>query len=200
MKAVQWIFNGVMILALAYLFFTKDQPEEPKQEEPKSITENVGDTESYVIRYINSDTLYKEYKLVQDRFNDLEKKQQQYSNNLDYKVNAFKKEVEEFQQAAASMSQFEGQMKQKELMQKEQELAQLQQDLSSKLLDMEQQMLMELRGKVIKKLEEFKLEGVDLILDHSGTSSLLVANDSLDITQEVLEYLNTEYINSKTQD
>lgn len=204
MKALQWVINIVLIMAVLYLAFnTNDQ--DLKIEDSKPIatiddTNDEGGSESYVIRFINSDSLYKKYDMVKDRFDQLELQQQQYSSSLELKIQRFQQEVQDFQQNASSMSQFEGQMKQKELLQKEQELSELQQELSSKLLDMEQNMQRELRAKVIEKLEEFKLEGVDLILDYSATSSLLVANDSLDISEQVIKYLNTEYKEDQIQE
>lgn len=202
MKALQWSINIVLIGAVAYLLVKQSEQNCNTKNDQESVTtsvqQNISQNESYVIRFINSDSLYKNYQLVKDRFDNLEKRQQQYSSNLDAKIQRFQQEVQAFQEKASSMSQFEGQMKQKELLQKEQELAELQQELSSKLLDMEQNMQKELRAKVIKKLEEFKLEGVDLIMDYSATSSLLVANDSLDITREVTDFLNEEYLENKT--
>lgn len=197
MKAIQWVINIILILGILYVFVISNDKDEVETQMSNAVTlekQNTGSAqESYVIRFINSDSLYKHYEMVKDRFDDLENRQLQYSSNLDAKIQSFQQEVQNFQQNASGMSQFEGQMKQKELLQKEQELAELQQELSSKLLSMEQSMQKELRAKVIEKLEEFKLEGVDLILDYSATSSLLVVNDSLDITKEVTEFLNNEY-------
>lgn len=197
MKTVQWIINVILIIAVILLSFKLYQGVEKTEgnieNSPAVAVAKDNNTESYVIRYINSDSLYKNYQMVKDRFDELEKQQQQYSLNLESKIQRFQEEVQDFQNNASGMGQFEGQMKQKELLRKEQELAELQQQLSAKLLGMEQEMQRELRAKVIEKLEEFKLEGVDLILDYSATSSLLVVNDSLDITDEVIEFLNKEY-------
>ena len=105
----------------------------------------------------------------------------------------------EFQQNAPTMSQFEGQEKQKQLLAKEQELTRLQEDLSVKLMEMEDKMKRDLRKSILSYLKRYRNEKVDVILDFSTSSSVLMIDDSLNLTQEVLKGLNEEYNQKNTK-
>lgn len=198
MKSVQWILNIAFVLLISYLLITQNKTETADNSIAQTEQDSVKqDNPAFHIRYINSDTLYKKYDLVNQMRKDLESRQKQFSNSLESKVRKFESEVQNFQQSAQGMSQFEGQQKQKELLEKEQELGRMQQDLSDQLLGMENEMHKKIRDKIFSHLSKYKEEGIDLILDYSASSSLLMASDSLNITQEVLNTLNQEYAKEK---
>ena len=82
-----------------------------------------------------------------------------------------------------------------ELMEKEQKLTQLQQEMSSQLMEMEDQMKLTLRDSILSYLKNHHGENADIILDYSSNSSVLMVQDSLDLTNIVLKGLNDEYLN-----
>ena len=151
------------------------------------------------VRYVNSDTIWGNYLFVDEMRDNLSKKQEEYRNDLERRLRAFEKEVMEFQQNAPTMSQFEGQEKQKQLLAKEQELTRLQEDLSVKLMEMEDKMKRDLRKSILSYLKRYRNEKVDVILDFSTSSSVLMIDDSLNLTQEVLKGLNEEYNQKNTK-
>ncbi len=204
MKKLQLILNLVFALLIAFLLYqngvegNETAPEETDQSLVQ--TAEIDSTSALRVHYINSDSIYKRYDLVNDLRNDLEQRQAQFRANLEARARKFEEEVKSFQQKASGMSQFEGQQMQKELLEKEQELGQMQQDLSDQLMQMEGEMHQVIRGKIFDELESFKERGVDLILDYSSNSSLLMAGDSLDLTAEVLLALNKAYELGKTEE
>lgn len=202
MKNIQWGINILFAILLGYLILGNKTIENTEvaannengiAEEAAHISEKMG----IEIRYINSDSIYAEYEMVNDLRSNLEGRQKQYSSSLEGRLKAFEQEVVAFQKSAPTMGQFEGQQKQQELLAKEQELGQTQQDLSAKLLEMETKMQKDIRENVLSYLERFKGEGIDLVLDFSNSSSLLMAHDTLDITSEVIDSLNAKYSASK---
>lgn len=195
-KNIQIVLNIVFALAIAFLIY-QQQSADKTQEGVDTAINNVADSlstpKSIQLRYVNSDSIWSKYKYVDELRNNLKKKQAEYQSNLEQKFKAFEKEVGDFRQAAATMSQAEGEQKQKDLMAKEQRLTELQQDLSSQLMDMEDQMKLTLRDSILSYLKNHHGNNADVILDYSTSSSVLMVDDSLNLTSSVLKGLNDEY-------
>lgn len=194
-KNIQIALNVVFALGIGYLLFTQSQQGESAKDIEEVVEEQMTEEvdEPLQVRYVNSDTIWSNYLFVDEMRENLSKKQEEYRNDLERRLRAFEKEVVEFQQNAPSMSQFEGQEKQKQLLAKEQELSRLQEDLSVKLMEMEDKMKRDLRKSILSYLKRYRNEKVDVILDFSTSSSVLMIDDSLNLTQEVLIGLNEEY-------
>lgn len=194
-KNIQIALNVVFALGIGYLLFTQSQQGESAKDIEEVVEEQMTEEvdEPLQVRYVNSDTIWGNYLFVDEMRDNLSKKQEEYRNDLERRLRAFEKEVMEFQQNAPTMSQFEGQEKQKQLLAKEQELTRLQEDLSVKLMEMEDKMKRDLRKSILSYLKRYRNEKVDVILDFSTSSSVLMIDDSLNLTQEVLIGLNEEY-------
>lgn len=200
-KNIQIALNIVFALGIGYLLFTQSQQGESAKDIEEAVEEQMTEEvdEPLQVRYVNSDTIWNNYLFVDEMRDNLSKKQEEYRNDLERRLRAFEKEVMEFQQNAPTMSQFEGQEKQKQLLAKEQELTRLQEDLSVKLMEMEDKMKRDLRKSILSYLKRYRNEKVDVILDFSTSSSVLMIDDSLNLTQEVLKGLNEEYNQKNTK-
>jgi|GEM_PF-1912898 len=200
-KNIQIALNVVFALGIGYLLFTQSQQGESAKDIEEAVEEQMTEEvdEPLQVRYVNSDTIWSNYLFVDEMRDNLSKKQEEYRSDLERRLRAFEKEVMEFQQNAPSMSQFEGQEKQKQLLAKEQELTRLQEDLSVKLMEMEDKMKRDLRKSILSYLKRYRNEKVDVILDFSTSSSVLMIDDSLNLTQEVLKGLNEEYNQKNTK-
>ena len=194
-KNIQIALNVIFALGIAYLLFAQNQEGESEKDIEEVVEEQMTEEvdETLQVRYVNSDTIWSNYLFVDEMRDNLSKKQEEYRNDLERRLRAFEKEVMDFQQNASTMSQFEGQEKQKQLLAKEQELSRLQEDLSVKLMEMEDKMKRDLRKSILSYLKRYRNEKVDVILDFSTSSSVLMIDDSLNLTQEVLIGLNEEY-------
>lgn len=194
-KNLQIALNVVFALAIAYLFFAQNQEKSSEDKLEENLEEQIAEEvdEPLELRYVNSDSIWSKYDFVSEMRDNLAQKQQEYRSDLERRLTVFEKEVMAFQQNAQTMSQFEGQEKQKELIAKEQELSRLQEDLSVKLMEMEDKMKRDLRKNILTYLKRYRNEKVDVILDFSTNSSVLMIDDSLNLTQEVLNGLNEEY-------
>lgn len=194
-KNLQIALNVIFAVAIAYLFFAQNEEKGSEDKLDESPEEQIAAEvdEPLQLRYVNSDSIWSKYDFVDEMRENLAQKQKEYQSDLERRVKTFEKEVMDFQQNAQTMSQFEGQEKQKELIAKEQELSRLQEDLSVKLMEMEDKMKRNLRKNILTYLKRYRNEKVDVILDFSTNSSVLMIDDSLNLTQEVLNGLNEEY-------
>ena len=153
------------------------------------------------IYYVNTDTIWDNYKYVIEALEKMEAKKRQYENQIQSRLQTFEREVTEFRANASMMSEVEAQIKQRDLMRKEQELAKMSEELEIRFINEEKEWNDKLRGKIIGHIEDATSDrSYDYILGYSMQSNIIVANDSLDLTQEILNGLNADYEKSKTQE
>lgn len=196
MRGAQLAINILLFILVGLLFYFQFSNRSEMKEEVKESVISKSSAEQSVgnaleIRYVNTDSVWAKYAYVKELNALLSKKQKQFESDLDRKLNEFQNDVEKFREKAATMSMEEGQKKQEELMQKEQNLQKLQEEYSHRLIEEEDKMKKELRTKISSFLAGFKANDVELIIDNSSGSSVLFYADSLDITSEVIEGLNS---------
>ncbi|QHL89319.1 OmpH family outer membrane protein [Nibribacter ruber] len=147
------------------------------------------------IVYINADSLLKNYQHFKDAQARLKSKSQRLEQELRGKASSFQKEVGQYQQAGQGMTNEQRAATEQRLAQKEQQLAAQNQNASNQLAKEENEEMKKIYDKVeayLKKLREEK--GYKLVLSYTrGNSAILYGDESLDITQEVLDGLNAEY-------
>ncbi|MEO6903862.1 MAG: OmpH family outer membrane protein [Bacteroidia bacterium] len=149
------------------------------------------------IVYINTDVLNEKYNYVKELSDVAKAKLQTLEAIYQKKGSEFQKKYATFQQKASQglLSENEGAVAQKELGKDKAELEQM---------EAKQQILMEEMQKdnekvlktVLDYIKEYnKNSGYNFILAYSNStmSPVMVANDSLDITNEIVEGLNAQY-------
>ncbi len=144
--------------------------------------------------YINIDTLLSKYNYIKEAKIKLETEQKLKQGQLEREYGKLQNEVEEFKQIAQRLSQEAGQSRQQELAAKEQNLMALRENLSNELIKKEQDMTLELQKKISNYLKRYKSQlPFNYVLSYGSSGSVLFANDSLDITKQVIDGLNKEY-------
>lgn len=170
------------------------------QEQPKTTVTASGSTnQAELIVYVNSDTLlnnYEYFKAVKAQFEDKSKKAQA---DLTAKGTAFQKEVANYQQSAANLSADQRASTEERLARKQQELATYNQNAGNALANEEAQENEKLYNKVSDFLKDFaKAKGYKMVLTYSKANpTVLYADESLDVTKEVVNGLNELYKKEK---
>lgn len=170
------------------------------QEQPKTTVAASGSTnQAELIVYVNSDTLlnnYEYFKAVKAQFEDKSKKAQA---DLTAKGTAFQKEVANYQQSAANLSADQRASTEERLARKQQELATYNQNAGNALANEEAQENEKLYNKVSDFLKDFaKAKGYKMVLTYSKANpTVLYADESLDVTKEVVNGLNELYKKEK---
>lgn len=160
---------------------------------------SAGKTTPEKIVYVNSDSLlnnYEYFKVIRTQFEEKAKKAQA---DLQSKGNAFQKEVADYQKNAGTMSAEQRANTEERLARKQDELGKLNQNASSSLAQQEAEENEKLYNRVsdfLKKHAEEK--GYKLVLTYSTSNpTVLFADKSLEITDEVVKGLNAEYTKEK---
>jgi len=169
---------------------------------PSAATAGGGDsTQAKVekIVYVNADTLLEKYEYFKDVRVKLEDKAKKAQADLQSRSTAFQREVADYQQKAPTMSAADRQSTEERLARKQDELARHNQNASASFAQEEASENEKLYSRITEYLKKHaKQNGYKLVLTYSASNpAVLYADESLEITNEVLTALNAEYAKEK---
>jgi len=203
MKNSNYIINGILIVAVIVLFvlhFTGKKGD-AKLLETVGIT-NDSTSARLPIAYIRTDSLLLKYKFSIDLNNALLKKVEDRRLSINQKADTWNKAVNDFQQKAqmnAFISQERQAQEQDKLIKQKQDLDNLASQADKELSVEQMNMIQQVTDTIISSLKAFNTpKKYQLILSNAGTDNILyAADDSYDITNEVVEFLNARYVPAK---
>ncbi len=187
------LFAAFSLLLLSFTQCTKEaQPAQPQAPQ----TESLDSVQGIKIAYVEYDSLMAKYLLAIDIHKEMMRKETNINNTIEQKANSLQEEQAEFTRkyqnnvfATAERAQEEYER----LARKEQEILQLQQTLVTEYENELQMYHRQLRDSVNNYIIEYNnAKGYDYILTKVG-DNILYANEALDITQEVVDGLNSRY-------
>lgn len=204
MKNLSLILNGILIIAVAILFYqvhslkslvapaTEASPETEVKPQIVTSSTNLGDAK---IAYVNTDSLNEHYDYIADFTKVLRGKKASLEAQMESMTIKFQNDYQAYQQSAQA-----GIAPQSELMKTEESLKRQQQDLANKEMQMQnlgvelEEKNMELNRNVKEYLQRYNNGKFDYILSYSDmVPTILLTNPKLNITADVLKGLNEEY-------
>lgn len=186
------IVNFVLLAALIILYFVvlKSDNNIPAKAMQKASSGNIS------IAYVNSDSILAHYQLVKQMRDELEKNTTKLESELKNRQTAFEKDAAYFQEQVnkKTISEASAQQVYGSLMEEQQKLYELRERYTSDLAKQEYDMNILLMDSLNNFLARYNTKmNFDYIFSYNKGGNILRANDSLDITQEVLRLLNEEY-------
>ena len=183
--------NVVLPIAVAVLYvlhFKGGSASGPEAEAVRSTPVDLS------IAYVNSDSLLKNY----DFFKDLEKKfmatRDKLNAEYENRAKGLQQEISNFQSTAGNMTISQARAVEEDLRKKQQNLMMYQDQLSQQLMQEEAKMNTQLYDQVSEYLRDYGItKDLQIVLTYTKGSGVLYANDSLDITDQVLVGLNEAY-------
>jgi len=195
LSVVLYVVIFLAIIGLYFLHFT-DNKKSINNDTTDSVAglPNQGDVQG--VAYVNIDTVIFNFEMFFDRRNDLMEKQKSAEAELNSKGTQYEKGARDYQDKVnkglvtrATAAQLE-----QSLMQQQQELVALRDNLQSNLMEEEQVMNRQILEYITNFLEENRSEyNYQYILGKSFGSVVLYSDNSLDITQKVLDAINNKY-------
>lgn len=184
-------------LALMMAVVACNKPEGKTTETKEAV--NVEVAKGAEIVYVNSDSLLNNYEYFKEIKTKFEGKSKKAEADLKDKGAAFQREVAAYQQGANTMSADQRQQTEQRLARKQQELQVYQQNAGASLQNEEAAENEKLYDKVAEYLKKHaKDKGYKMVLTYSkGNSAILFADESLDVTKEVIKGLNEAYKSEK---
>jgi outer membrane protein len=197
MKRLPLVLNVILLIAVAILYVLHFTTHQGKTTSSGSLPGTVAEVKgSLKIAYINIDTLVSKYGLFKDNSAKLADKQKKMETELNDKTGKFQKNYMDFQNKINKglVTTAEAQELQKNLTDEQQNLVKLRDQMSQEFAEQQQVMNRQMVNEIEKYLKEYtKDHPYHYIFSYSFGQSLLYANDSLEITQEVLNNLNQNY-------
>jgi outer membrane protein len=191
---VEWILLlGLVVLYI--LFLTSN-----KQEKTVPLAFQKAGTKSTSVVFVNIDSLNTRYEFIRNLKGDLEATGKRLQNEILSEQAAFEKEAAEFQKqvAANSIPEDKAKMIYEKLMQKQQSLVDKKDRYTQQVAEKEMKMNLTLLDTVTNFLKRYnKIYKYDYIMGLKTAGEILVANDTLDITNDVVNALNKTYKEKK---
>lgn len=204
MKNLSLILNGVLIIAVAILFYQVHSLKSLVVPAAESTSEtevkpaivasptNLGDAK---IAYVNTDSLTENYEYIADFNKVLRGKKASLEAQMESMTIKFQNDYQAYQQSAQA-----GIAPPAELAKTEESLKRQQQDLANKEMQMQnlgvemEEKNMDLNRNVKEYLQRYNNGKFDYILSYSDmVPTILLTNPKLNITADVLKGLNDEY-------
>lgn len=192
------ILNIILFLGLVVLYFIVLKP--GSNQNPNMALIQKTSSGSVTMAYVNSDSILEHYDLVKSMRVELESKTIKLENELKMKQEAFEKDAAYFQEQVAkkSISEASAQEIYGQLMGEQQKLYELREKYSTEISRQEFDLNVLLLDSLNNFLRRYNDKvHFDYIFSYNKGGSILAANDSLDITKEVIRQLNEEYIANK---
>ena len=189
MKNLSIYLNIVLFIAVVVLYILRYQ-----DQSIQNISPALSSTNSPTTVYINGDSLLNNYDYFIDAKKDFEAKTKQVETAIMAKRSALEKEIGNYQQSAAGMSTEQRARVEESLMKKQEAFKQYSENASASLQDEQAKFNEELFDKVAAYLKDFsKDKKYKIVMNYAKGTGILFANDSLDITKDVLKGLNKAY-------
>jgi len=212
LSKINLAFNIVLLLAVAFLFFRTEasllegSSPSPSDETPSDSTEFASSTKTKGfsdfnnprIAYVDAERLNEEYQFIAEKYEELEKEQMRIESQIERKLRAAEERYLELEAQAPSMTPTMLQDAQMELQNLQQDITRFQEQAATDFRKKEASAQEQFFGNISSFLEKLNQEGrYDYVLTYQIGGQILLANDSLNITDEVVRGLNEEYRASK---
>lgn len=193
MNKVQILINVVLVAAVAALFAIVLGGKK-NSEVPAVVTET---SKVMPIAYLNVDSLLVNYLFAQEASEKLMKKQEDARLKLNTKARTLQNEMADFQRKLennAFLSRERAEKEQQRLLKKQQELQELEAKLTEDIMIENQKLNMQLADTLTNFLKSYNADGrYHVILSNSAKDNVLMAAESYNITNEVVDALNARY-------
>lgn len=199
MKNSNYIISGILFVAVIILFilqFTGRNANMKHSENAEALGDSIGF--HLPIAYVRTDSLMDKYKFFTDLNEAFMKKMEDKKLDFNSRTKKLSKDIVDFQQKA-QMNAFISAERQ---VQEQNRLAGLQQELEHYAAQIERELAAErmklnqqVQDTIIAALKEYNNpKKYELIFSDASTDNILYADDSYNITQEVIEFLNARYV------
>lgn len=190
MKNLSLGLNIVLLIAVAVLYVLHFSG---NMENSETIARENVDLD---IAYINSDSLLKKYEYVTELTGKLEGTRAKLEKEYENRAKGLQSEVDTYRRTMGNMTISQAKAIEEDLMRKQQNLMQYQDQLTQQLMQEEAKVQEQIYQDLAGYLNNYgKTNNLQLVLTYQKGSGVLFANDSLNITDQVVAGLNDLYKN-----
>ncbi len=192
MKNISLILNVILLGAIAHLYYLNSKK---ATSGPTAITVPANQMAGAKIAWVNADTLDAQYEWLKDQKKSIEQRMKNAGNSLVTKRDALARDMSDFEQKAQrnDVAPADLQKEYEVLQGRQQKLADEADRLDKQVSEEQKKAFNDLYANVEAQLKTLSSQiGYDYIMSYSRGGQLLMANDSLNITRQVLSLLNAK--------
>lgn len=198
MNKVNLFLTPLLLIGMVALFFL--WLKSPKSETPTTPQAQTNSAASIPIAYINSDSLWENYEFVKDVKQQLVDFETKLQSRYNAKTKAFEADYKSSLDKAnrGLLTTREKDRVAEELQRKQQDILELDKELSAQLMEKKEKANTQVQDTILAFIKKFNQDSKYLyILEYSKLSGILYADESKDITTEIVKGLNENYIKFK---
>ena len=191
MKNLPLLLSALALLAAGHLYYLHFS----QQKNDLTIVPPSSAANGVKIAYINGDTLDAQYAWLKQQKETLKKQAEDAEKTLNAKNEALMRDMANLQErfAQGNMTQADAEKEQDKLIQRRDRLADEAMKQEKQITEQQKKAYEDIYSDLEAKLKALSDQiGYDYILSYTRGGQILLANDSLDITKQVLELLNAE--------
>jgi len=183
---------SILFVAVGVLYYLHFNTSNPAAVTSSTAANHVVKPSSIV--FVNSDSLLANYVFLKVKKEGLEAKHKKITAELEAEGGRLQSDAESYRQNGSMMTNEQRQRTEEQLVMRQQQLVEKQKMQMSKLDDEQESINEELFKKLTGYLKVYNKEkNYQFILGYQKGGGILLANDSLDITQSILDGLNKQY-------
>lgn len=193
MKYLPIILNIILFALVGHLYYLNSKL--TKNSGSQIVMPPASQSGGARIAYVNGDTLDANYEWLKEQKEAIQQRMDNAEKSLSNKEEALMKDAAALQEKfqSGTMTQADAEKADMALRQRAQKLEEEKARLSKSLGEDQKKAFNDLYANVETKLKTLSSQiGYDYILSYSRGGQILLANDSLDITKQVLELLNAK--------
>ncbi len=198
-NSTHYIISGVLAVALIVLFIlhftSKPVRSETKGRELSMLLNDSSVT--LPIAYVNVDSLLINYNFAKDLNESLLRREESTRATLNQRQNQISSAAQEFERKLrnnAFLSTERAQQEQERILKMDQEYQQLAERLTQEFMIEQEKLNIQMEDTIKARMVEYnRSRNYEIIFSNRTTSTILYANDKYDITNDVVEYLNSKY-------
>ncbi|WP_286833816.1 MULTISPECIES: OmpH family outer membrane protein [unclassified Proteiniphilum] len=198
-NSTPYIVSGVLAVALIILyilFFNSNQSSNGASGKNLSLLLNDSSV-TLPIAFVNVDSLLMNYNFAKDLNESLLRKEESTRATLNQRQGQINSAAQEFDRKLrnnAFLSQERAQQEQERILQMNQEYQQLAERLTQEFMIEQEKLNLQMEDTIKARMKEFNMnKNYEIILSNRTTSTILFADDKYDITDDVVEFLNSKY-------
>jgi outer membrane protein len=191
MKSNNWIFNGVLAVAVVILYilhFTSGTT---------PIKASAAGGTGTKVAYFEIDSIQNSYEFFKEVKSSLQVKDMENAKELTALKNAFAAKYQDLQKNGRSLSQAEIGSRQQELAQLEKNYTNKEQQLSQELQEESFRRLQDVKKKIEVFLEKYNKNKEFAYIFSSNADLMYYKDTAYDITSDIIKGLNSEHISKK---
>jgi outer membrane protein len=193
--------NGLLIVAIGFLYYLhfKDA-KKYSLENLINVTTHITPKDAHIV-YINYDSLLMNYDFAKELSQKLQARKDELEAEFAKKSKNFETETQDYQDKVSKglVTHYRAQEMEAELSKEQETLMKYRDDLSGQLMEEQQVMNNQLYYSIVSYLKEYnKTKGYQYILSNTmAAGPVLLGNDSLNVTREIVEGINGRYVKEK---